>query len=454
VPGLDFRVAPWSRRDFRVAPGSRLGGQADSVPSSGGPQPVPAAPGRRVAGHAIGRAFGPAIALLACVLVALPAAAATPSWSTPRRIALGSRVTSLHELAAGTAALHLVTARIGPGKRDDAVLYRRSTDGGVTWARPRAIWSAGRTWRSVVPNLAIAASGRLVVAAWRVRGRPGSALFVAVSRDSGATWRAPLKVAGSGRGPGLGVPGVTVATGAVVVAWTDHASGAIRVRRSTDAGATFRPATRIASTGMSVSCANPRMTDGLVGLASADARVYLAWSDARRGRCIADRVRLRASADGGATWTKPVTVTARDSYGWPEVAARQDRVLVSVQRADGALVLSRSRDRGRTFSDRLLDPPRHHYLGAGDIALMPGGRAWLVVPELVVEAGRLSWSRLLFRQSSDGGTTWGAAETIAPRARLLRQAPNVAAWSGRPVVVYQSGAPDGAGTGVWFARRR
>jgi hypothetical protein len=440
----------------RAAAGSRIGGQAAAMPSSVGAEPVPRASSRRVVVHPIGRAFGLAIAVLAGVLVALPAAAATPSWSTPRRIASGSRVTSLHELAAGASALHLVTAHIGPGKRDDAVEYRRSTDGGSTWSRPRAIFSAGRTWGTLVPNLSIAASGDLVAATWRVRGRPGMAIFIAISRDGGRTWRAPLQVASAGRGDhrGLGVPSVAIVSGGMVIGWTDRASGEVRIRRSSDSGVTFRPAVRLASTGLSIACSGARVTDGLVGLAAAGARVYVAWSDARPGRCIADRIRLRASANSGATWGSAVTVTSRNSYGWPELAARQNAVLVSVQRADGSLVLSRSRDGGRRFRDTLLRPPAHRYFGAGDVAFTASGRAWLIAPEIVANGARPSWSRVVFRQSSDGGATWSGPQVAVPREKQLRQAPNIAPWSGTPVVVYQSSATDGSGAGIWVTRRR
>jgi hypothetical protein len=383
-----------------------------------------------------------------------PAAkAASSTWSAPRRVAASALLTSLHELAAGPSALHLVTARTGPRERDDAVTYRRSVDGGATWSSSRTVSASGRTWRYLMPNLAVAAGGDLVAAAWRMRSRRQTALFVGVSRDGGRTWRSPLQVAGSRPGRGLGVPSVTIATGAILVAWTDRASGEVRVRRSTDAGATFGHPTRIATTGLSISCSR-RVIDGLAGLASAGRIAYVAWSEARRGQCIADRIRLRASSNGGATWGRAVTVTGRDSYGWPELAARGDRVLVSAQRPDGSLAVARSRDRARTFQDVLMAPPPGRYVGAADVALASGGRAWLAVPEVAYVGRRVAWSRVRFRESRDGGATWTGGLTIVARARLLRQAPNLAGWSGRPVVVYGSGPPDGGDGSIWVTRRR
>jgi hypothetical protein len=86
------------------------------------------------------------------------------------------------------------------------------------------------------------------------------------------------------------------------------------------------------------------------------------------------------------------------------------------------------------------------------VALLDGGKAWLVFPDLAYHGNTVASSRLRFRVSTDSGRTWQPGTTIVAETGKLRQAPNVAAWHGKPVVVFQSGPVSGSRSDIWSLR--
>lgn len=407
--------------------------------------------------------FGPLLAsilaLAALVAAVVPgvATAATPAWdwTSPRLVspARDSRLTALHELASDGKRLHLVHAQIGPAPRDDQVVYQRSTDGGASWTAGRVLFAATDADRYVTPNLAVAASGDRVVVAWRVAGPGRTSLFVRRSADGGATWRPAERVASTTRKRGLGVPALAIGGRTVLLAWTDRTDGRLLLRRSTDGGATWAAARRMATGSLSIECGK-RVLDALPGLAVSGDRVHLAWSDAPKGACLAATLRIRSSADGGRTWTDARTASTTRTYGWPELAARGKRLLATLQRPDGSIVIVRSTDAGRTFHERRIAPLAKHALGAADVLLPGGHAAWLVWSDLAYDGSKVGASRIRFAVSKDDGRTWARPITIVPFARRLREAANLAAAGTRPVVVYQSGARDGSTADITLVRAR
>jgi hypothetical protein len=398
---------------------------------------------------------GVVLALVCLVLAVAPALGA--GWTSAHRVSPrnGSTLTSAHELASAGDTLHLVHTRTGPHKADDSVVYQRSGNGGASWTKESALWWSGSTYDAVIPNLAIAARGALVVAVFRVRGSHRAALFARVSHDDGTSFAPRVAIATVRSGRGLGVPAVAIGdANAILVAWTDRASHHVRIRRSTDGGKSFGGAVTVASSALSIDCTDPSVVDGLVGLAAAGSTIHVAWSEAHGGACIADRVRIRSSRDDGRTWGKPHLVTGTSTFGWPELSALRGRLLVSLQRPDGSLVLARSTDSGRTFRQQMFKAPAKRELGAADVALIEGGRAWLVYPDLAYHGVKVASSRLRFRMSDDSGRTWQPGTTIVSDATRLRQAPNLGAWHGKPVVLFGSGPVDGSFSDIWSLRAR
>jgi hypothetical protein len=400
--------------------------------------------------------LGAALLAVVVAMLLLPPMASAAEWTGLERVspAASSRLDSLHQLAAARGVLHLVHPRVGPGKRDDRVLYQRSGNDGRTWSAERVLFRATPVRRTVVPNLAVAARGHLVVVAFRVSGPREHVLFVRVSRDGGLTFGKAQAVFGTRKSDGIGVPAVAIGDRVIAVAWTNRADGAIKLRTSRDQGLTFKEARTVGTTRHSIACKGS-LTDGLVGLAASGKSIHLAWSNAPRRQCYADDLRVRTSLDRGGSWSPVRTITERDSYGWPELEARGKTVVATAQATSGGLIVSRSGHNGRKWRDRLIKAPKRHNLGAADVVLLPRQRAVLVyVNETLGKKGKLISTRVISRLSTDGGGSWTRPRPVSRGAQRLRMAPNLAANDGRVVLVVQSGQLDGAPRHVYAARLR
>ncbi|CAN5706309.1 hypothetical protein BH23CHL8_BH23CHL8_29710 [soil metagenome] len=408
--------------------------------------------GQRPAGRFVPRFL--CLVLLTAALL-LPEVALGAGWGPARRVSSqdGARLDSLHQVATSSGALHLTHARLGRGGRADKVIHQRSRDEGRTWSSERALFSSSGPHRHVVPNLAIAARGSTVVVVWRTRGASGWTLFARTSRDGGTTFQARVAVTSTGPSSALGVPAVAVGDAGIAVAWTSRRTGEIKLRRSTDQGRSFGRIRTLGRTGMSIRC-RARVTDGLVGLAVAGSRIHVAWSAAAKGRCLAERIVMRSSMDGGRRWSQTRTVTAQQSYGWPELDARGQQVVATVQLPSGGLLVARSGQEGSDWNARVLVPPKGHIRSAGDILSRPGGVVWVAYVDMRIVKGKVVSSRVAARRSADGGRTFGSPSTVLARKRRLRQAPNLATQRDRPTVVVQSGALSGSPRNILAIRWR
>jgi hypothetical protein len=397
------------------------------------------------------RAIG--LCLFALLLVAQPGLA--DDGSSAQRVSQrgGSRLDSLHQLAASGDTLHLAHARMGDRGRPDQVVLQRSRDGGADWTKERALFTAGARYGRVLPNLAVASRGSIVAVAFRVQGTHGTTLFLRTSRDGGRRFGPREAIAARKGKLSLGVPAVAVGDGVVAVAWTDRVDGAIRLRRSLDGGRTYARTSTLGRTRVTIECRG-RVTDGLVGLAAAGARLYLAWSDAKERSCMAGRIVMRTSPDRGGRWRDERTVTGSRSFGWAEIVASGSSVLATVQLPTGRLLVARSRDEGRSWRQATLAPRRGRVLSAGDILARPGGQVWVGFVEETISRGRLRASRVRVIRSKDGGATFGRAHTIAGTARSLRQAVNLADTDRGRIAIYQSGSLAGEPRNVLATRWR
>jgi hypothetical protein len=398
------------------------------------------------------------VSLLVALLVgSLPGAAHAADWTTLKRVTeqRGSRLDSMHQLAADRGRLHLVHPRNGPGETDDRVWYQRSSNGGATWTATTTLFSATRSQRNVVPNLALAARANVIAVAWRVGGPDGHTLFVRTSRDGGDSFGKREIIYRTSHEDGIGVPAIAVGSEGrlVSVAWTDRARGRILLRTSRDRGRSFGDARTLGRTRLSIDC-RARLIDGLVGLAASKRRLHLAWSQASRGACEAGSIQARSSGDQGRTWSPARAITTRQSYGWPELEARGTTVLATVQSTRGGIVLARSTDDGRGWSDRLLRAPRGHSYSAADVVLMDGGRAMMTYVSERVRRSRLLATAVLSRWSPDGGASLRKPRTVVPEAERLRMAPNIAANGLRPTIVLQSGPLSGSLRNLYATRLR
>jgi hypothetical protein len=279
-------------------------------------------------------------------------------------------------------AAYLDLATLGAGTSD--ILVARSADGGRTWGAPVVI---ARSDADVEvfdkPYLALDTRpdspfrGTIYVGYTRL-GAADDTILVAVSRDGGAAWSAPVTVSRAAPFPTDEVDGalpVIAPDGAAHVFFADFKTGTgptqIRFASSRDGGQTWSPpadaVAGLPSPGLFlVKNADPDFGTGPnVGLlgnsfpaaaVAGDGTIYLAWADFPQGACssipgsrpvcVDADVRLSVSRDDGGTWSAPVKVS--DEIGpsdqfLPWIAAHPDGLLSLI------------------WLDRRLDPDNVNY---------------------------------------------------------------------------------------------
>jgi hypothetical protein len=260
------------------------------------------------------------------------------------------------------------------GSHGGDILFARSLDGGATFERAmnlsesRAGDGKGRINRDVWHNgsldLAIGSDGKLYAAWTEYVGT----LWFRRSRDAGASFDAPVRVAGGGSEAPARAPALAVAAdGTVVLAWTlgDVASADVHVATSTDGGAMFGAPVIVARTaGYSDA---PKLAVDRAGT------LHVVVSESAGGPFDRHDVRYTRSRDRGRTF-QPLRVLSRPNSGGIKSAAfpalaldDRDNVYVvwELYRDRGdrprGLALAYSIDRGATFSepalvDASLDP--------------------------------------------------------------------------------------------------
>jgi len=223
-----------------------------------------------------------------------------------------------------------------------------SNNDGLTWNAPvnggtgvGAGSFQDKEWMTV-DNFPGACQGNVYLA-WRDFAVPAAAGGIRFSRstDNGATF---------GPSPGLllaspgasNVQGAFVTVGpnhAVYVFWLDQSAGAgtpniIKVRKSTDCGATFAPAVNVATlltTGVNGSLGNiggfrsNSFVQAVVNPTDAN-KIYLVHNDNPAGADSGD-VFLRQSTDGGATWGAAVKINndaTTNTQFFPTIAVKPD----------------------------------------------------------------------------------------------------------------------------------
>ncbi len=187
------------------------------------------------------------------------------------------------------------------------VSHCRSLDRGVSWD-PEVLISHD-TFRSEDPSVAVSES--IVHVVWfDTRNGPGDAYYER-SLDNGTTWGPETRLT-----PDSAIvyaPTVAALDSFVHVAWIDRRSGSyhfqIYYKRSTDAGTTWSPETRL--------CDNSGAAMFPV-LAASGRNVHVAWYDNRTGR---NQLYYRVSTDCGSTWQAETTLTeSPGNAGNPAIA--------------------------------------------------------------------------------------------------------------------------------------
>ena len=235
------------------------------------------------------------------------------TWSTPFRLSRANvgeaGVPTIEAWGTNVDAVWLEGDNILAGL-DTVVMYRRSTDAGVTWAEAVALSppqeSAG------TPR--VSRRGSIVAVTWtdELTGK----VFVKVSTDGGGSWKARVALTTSTRKVGSryeAFPAVAVGTGVIYVAYY-NGSHSLRIRRSTTSGSSWSSYKTLATNGNgwypTVAASGSKAIVGYAASTSTDS-----WAVIRR------------TSDSGATWGSVITLGSQSSYPSfsPVVAVRGSR---------------------------------------------------------------------------------------------------------------------------------
>lgn len=229
--------------------------------------------------------------------------------------------------------VHLVAIPVSGASEPLGIDMRRSADGGRSWSPPLRISKAqGRDDKVALAVDAAPLSpfeGRVYVA-WKWGS---GSVFVAVSRDSGATFSRPRLI------DILQISGLDLAVSAagdVFLAANDASTRSIRVWRSSDGGESFDVSSVVSATRsqyytrQASHCARQSLVHASIAVdesaGSRRGRVYVTWSDRGQPGCpdtcdvstgCNTRVFVSHSDDRGLTWRSP--------YELPDQSPASDR---------------------------------------------------------------------------------------------------------------------------------
>jgi len=311
---------------------------------------------------------------------------------------------------------------IGPLSLGLAILLTTGA-AGLSWTADRALTGSGGAY-AYGGGLAVSSSS-VAHAVYEQNVLGAYAVYYRRSGDSGTTWGTPIRLSRPTVGE-AGVPSVDAAGAAVDAVWVegDHIlrglDSVVMYRRSTDAGRTWKPAVRISP--VLGRAGLPRVLHAPGG------HVLVTWTDQ-----VSSKVLLRISADGGTSFGRTITLGRTASHplrdralfeAYPTLAAGKGVLFAAFFSGPHTLRLRRSTDGGAHWSRAITVATN---ASADGVSVAAAGSTVLVGYAAV--KGRDTWTVL--RRSTNKGIRWGAAKALSAKSG----APSYA-----PVITYRAGA--------------
>ena len=352
------------------------------------------------------------------------------TWVAPVTLSSGSGNATAAAAAVSANGQQLVTLWSKLISSPSQLQSATSSDGGSAWSAPTTFPQApggpgGQT-------VAMSEDGRKVVAAWTANDGTDQRVFVRTSDDSGTTWNA----VGMLSAPGAQATSPQVALSAdgtgVAVSWSVGDAGrfATQIAMSRDGGQTW---------GAPISLDSDARTDTQsLPLMSADAqRLAVVWSDYDGSQYS---IQTSASFNSGVTWSDPLVISEATANGSAPVAAMAadgSRLLYSYTTSGGAgTVIVRSATIGAVPVPPSPAPPPVPSSEPLDVAAVAGDASALVSWSAPASSGSFPVTYYLATSAPGGRTclTSGLSCTVAGltngTAYTFRvQALNGAGWS-------------------------
>ena len=312
--------------------------------------------------------------------------------------------------------LHLVWADDTLGNNE--IMYRKSTDGGVTWVNPVVVGNgsiSNNSQGSWSPNLAVGGDGTLHVV-WSDNTPGNYEIMYRKSTDGGITWTNPI-TAGNGTISNLsgssGYPKIIIGgDGTLHVVWDDDKSGndEIMYKKSTDGGITWINPVTAGNNTISNTANASFMPDIRIG---SDASFYVIWED---GTALNRDIMCKKSTDGGVTWINPViggnnTISnTPGSFSHNPQIESQNNILYAIWEdnvlTNWEIMYRKSTDGGITWTNPVIGGNNTISSTSGDsnisqIAISGDGNIH------VVWMDNLSGNKeIMYKRSIDSGITW------------------------------------------------
>lgn len=273
------------------------------------------------------------------------------------------------------------------------ILFRRSTDGGVTFSPTQEV-SQPPVTRNCFPSVASSLSNSYVL--WNDCSFTGGVgPFFRRSNDTGLTFGSIQNPVPHGNTVAIAVDGSTV-----YLAWTTSgtlsAPSTVTFTRSVDGGVTFEQPHQLSPDGA-----------GNVKLAVSGSNIYLAWIKPASSPFTYAFAR---STDGGVSFAPSVNIATNVQVGWePQIAVSGQRVFY-VWMDNLGVFFRRSVDAGATFEATI--PIR---TTTSPVSFMPrlaaSGDVVSVVWQDCIESQ--CHGDVLFRSSRDAGATFDAQVNLS-----------------------------------------
>lgn len=221
------------------------------------------------------------------------------TWSPDTNLTDANGLKADPNLAVVGETLHLVWEdhRWGyPG----AIMYRKSTDNGITWLPEQCI--NANNWNS--RNPAVAAEGSIVHVAW-ASDSVGREIYYIRSTDNGVTWTDRRRLTFDMQESWY--PSIAASGQFVHLAWRDWRDHSFEIYylRSTDRGATWDSIPIRISGDLTTGSYNP-------SLCVSDSYVHIVWFDTRH---TPFELYYRHSSNNGRTWDMPEMRLTEDPSG-------------------------------------------------------------------------------------------------------------------------------------------
>jgi hypothetical protein len=339
--------------------------------------------------------------------------AAQAQWEPAARLTWNSGASNAPRVAVDSSGgVHLVWYDDTPGNNE--IYYKTSADGGGVWgANRRLTFNSGS---SLSPDIAADSADRFHVV-WTDNTYTGFDIYYKRSTDGGASWSAKKRLSFDSD------PSWTPAVAAgpsnnIHVVWTDYAPGNYEVyyKKSADGGATWSASQRLTWT------AGDNQSPSLAVAPSG--HIYAAWCDMTPGNF---EVYYKKSTDQGVTWSASKRLTWNSGESPSASILADGSGNLHVVWSDGTpgnseIFYKKSTNGGASWSPSLRLTSNSGQSLSPSICSDANAYLHLVWHDL--SPGN---AEIYYRKSTNGGTTWTAAQRLSWNSGDSRSA-NVAAF--------------------------